>query len=752
MNVSKQHDVVYRSCNLCEAHCGVAVTVDAQENRVLDIRGDDNDALSQGYICPKATGLRALSEDPDRLRAPVKRVDGKFVEISWDEAFELVVSRLQDIRDTSGPNAIATYLGNPNAHDFQSTLSIPALVRAIGTRWRFSATSVDQLPKHVSSTLLFGGMMTIPIPDVDRTQFLLVLGANPLASNGSLMTAPDMRGRLRRLRERGGTLVVVDPRRSETARIADRHLSIRPGTDALFLFSLVHVLFDEDRVDLGSAGEFTNGLEAMRDLAREFSPESVSETTGIEPESVREVARAFADAPAAACYGRIGTCTQEFGTLASWLVDVLNILTGNLDREGGVMFPWPAHAPANPSPRSPGYWPSARWASRVRSLPEFGGELPVATLAEEIDTPGEGRVRALLTVAGNPVCSTPNAGRLDRALEKLDFMVSVDLYINETTRHADVILPTSAPLERENYDMVFHGFSVRNHAKWSPQALSPPAGVKHVWEIAFELAGRLNGATAEAVESLLAEGLLKSTVGPEKECASVDADTARELNARWRGPERLLDAMLRAGHYGDHYEDRPEGLSLETLKEAPHGIDLGPLRPRLPELLGTLSGKVELVSDVVLEDIERLRRVLNRPRPELVLVGRRHMRSNNSWMHNVPNLAKGPRRCTLVIHPEDAQKRGITEGTTVRVRSRVGEVEAPVEISPDIRPGVVSLPHGFGHHSEGTRLSVARAMQPGVNSNRLTDETDLDILSGNAILNGIPVEIDPGPVVPEPNP
>jgi anaerobic selenocysteine-containing dehydrogenase len=738
-----EHDVVYRSCNLCEAHCGISVRVDRDAGCVVDIRGDADDAMSRGYVCPKAVGLEALSSDPDRLRAPVKREGDGFVEIGWDEALERAASGLARIRKEHGANAVATYLGNPNAHDFASNLAIAPLIRAFGSKWRFSATSVDQLPKHFSSSVLFGSMTAFPIPDIDRTRFLLVLGANPLASNGSLMTAPDMRRRLRELRRRGGTLVVVDPRRSETARVADQHLAIRPGTDALFLFALVHVLFEEGLVDPGRLASFTNGIEAVRDLALEFSPEAVAAATGIEPPAVRDLARRFAASPTAVCYGRIGTCTQEFGTLASWLVDVVNVLTGNLDREGGAMFPWPAHAPADPAPRSRGYLPYARWRSRVRSLPEFGGELPVAALAEEIDTPGDGRVRGLLTVAGNPVCSTPNAERLDRALAKLDFMVAVDLYINETTRHADVILPTSAPLERTNYDLVFHGMSVRNHAKWSPVVLEPPTGVRDLWDVALELAGRVNGVDRGAVEELVLSSLLRSTVGPGTACPDVDEARAREILAKWSGPERVLDLMLRAGRYGDRFRDDGEGLCLDALVAAEHGIDLGALEPRLPAMLATGSGKIELAHELVVGDVARLRAALDRKAAPLVLIGRRQMRTNNSWMHNVPALAKGRPRCTLLVHPDDAAKHGLAHGGRARVRSRVGEVSVPVEVTEDVRPGVVSLPHGFGHDRQGARLRVAAELQPGVNSNALTDETGLDALSCNAILNGIPVELEP---------
>jgi len=740
-------ETVYRSCNLCEAHCGVAIQLDRggdrESGKVLSIRGDADDPFSQGYVCPKAVALGALAEDPDRVRAPLRKVGNDFEEIGWEEAFELVAGRLGELREAHGANAIATYLGNPNAHDFASNLSVPVLLRALGTKWRFSATSVDQLPKMVAGALLYGSPGAFAVPDLDRTDFLLMLGANPLTSNGSLMTAPDMRGRLRRLRQRGGRLVVVDPRRSETARVADRHLAIRPGSDALFLFALAHVLFAEDLVALGRLADFTQGVDDVRELAREFSPEVVAEATGIAAADTRAIARELAGAERAACYGRIGTCTQEFGSLASWLVDVLNVLTGNLDRPGGVMFPWPAHAPATARPARTGHLPYARWRSRVRGLPEFGGELPVASLAEEIDTPGDGRVRALVTVAGNPALSTPNAERLERALASLDFMVSVDIYLNETTRHADVILPTTTALERTNYDLLFHGLSVRNFAKWSPRVLEPPPGVKNLWEINFELAARLSGVESGALEDLVLAGLLRRAVGAETACPEVTEKEARERLAKWEGPERVLDLMLRAGRYGDRFAAGDHGLSLEALIASKHGVDLGPLTPRLPEILATGSGKVELAPELLVADVERLRGALAaRPAP-LVLVGRRQMRTNNSWMHNVRLLAKGRERCTLLVHPVDAERLGVEDGARAWVRSRVGEVVAPVEVSDEIMPGVVSLPHGFGHGQPGARLRVAATLQPGVSSNRLTDETGLDALSGNAVLNGIPVEVGP---------
>jgi len=736
-------ELVYRTCSLCEAHCGVAVEVLA--GRVLSVRGDPDDPFSRGYICPKAHGLKALQDDPDRLRRPLRRSGSGWEEIGWEEAFELAARRLREVREAHGPEAIGSYLGNPNAHDIGSTLYLPALLRGLGSRRRFSASSIDQLPKMLSCAAMFGGGLTVPIADIDRTDYLLVLGANPLASNGSLMTAPDFPGRLRALRARGGRLVVVDPRRSETARLADRHLFIRPGTDALLLFAMVQVLFEEGLVRLGRLEPLVRGVDAVRTLAKEFPPEAVAGATGIPAGTIRELARELAAARSAAVYGRIGTCTQEFGTLASWLVDVLNALTGNLDRPGGAMFPRPATGRAAAAAAGSGKIPYARWRSSVRGLPEAFGELPVATFAEEIDSAGEERIRALVTVAGNPVLSSPNGGRLAAALESLEFMVSVDIYLNETTRFAHLILPPTAPLEHSNYDAVFFGLAVRNVAKFSPRAVEPPEDSLDQWEILAELAGRVNGADAATVDELVFSHLLKSCVGAGTACPTVGEAEARAALGSERGPERIVDLMLRAGPYGDRFEAGRDGLSLAKLREAEHGIDLGPLEPRLPEVLGTASGLVELAPELVVSDLPRLRerlRELTAPAEgAMLLIGRRHLRSNNSWMGNLHALAKGRDRCTLLVHPDDARRLGLAAGGRARVRSRVGEVEAPVAVSDEVMPGVVSLPHGFGHDAPGARLRVARE-HAGVCSNLLTDEECLDV-SGNGVLNGIPVDIAP---------
>jgi len=737
-------DTVHRTCPLCEAKCGISIQVDRAEGSVVTVRGDEQDPFSRGYLCPKAYGLKGLHEDPDRLRRPLRRDGSNWVEIGWDEAFDLAASRLRQVREDHGANATATYAGNPNAHDLGSALYLPALLRALGTRWRFSASSVDQLPKMLSSQLLFGAPLAIPLPDIDRTDLLVVLGGNPLASNGSLMTAPDMPGRIAALRQRGGRLVVIDPRRSETARVADEHLFIRPGSDAYLLFAIVHTLFEEDRVRLGRLEPFVNGIETLRAAAQEFAPERVSAATGIDAQRIRDLARELSDTRRAACYGRIGTCTQEFGTLASWLVDAINTLTGNLDRPGGVMFARSATGPAG-SPNRRDRLPYARWRSRVRELPEAFGELPAAALSEEIDSAGDERVRALVTVAGNPVLSTPNGARLGRALESLDFMVSVDIYVNETTRYADLILPPTSVIERSNYDLAFSALSVRNVAKFSPAALPPAEDSRDQWEILAELAGRVNGADAGAVDELVFSHMLTSAVGsPGTSCPDISVAQAREKLGEKPGPERILDLMLRAGPYGDRFQDDDEGLSLARLRESEHGIDLGPLEPRLPDMLATPSGAVELAPELLIGDVARLAGALPaRSRTNgLVLVGRRHLRSNNSWMHNVHALAKGRERCTLLVHPDDAERLGLRDGGRASVKSRVGELVAPVAVSDEMMPGVVSLPHGYGHGDPESRLRVA-SRHAGVNSNLLTDEAQLDVLSGNGVLSGIPVEISP---------
>jgi anaerobic selenocysteine-containing dehydrogenase len=743
-------EIVYRNCSLCEAHCGIAIEVDRTEERVVTIRGDADDAFSRGYLCPKAYALKGLHEDPDRLRRPVRRVGQEWQEIDWDEALDLVAAQLRQVRDTHGPSAIGSYAGNPTVHDFGAGLYLPALLKALGNHKRFTASSVDQLPKQLSSLLMYGRGLSIPVPDIDRTSYMLLLGANPVVSNGSLMTAPDMPGRIERLRARGGKLVVIDPRRSETARMADEHHFIRPGTDAWFLFSLVHVLFDEGLVRLGRVAPWVRGLDELRALAAKLPPEATARRTGIAPDTVRRLAREIAAADSAVCYGRIGTCTQQFGTLASWLVDCVTILTGNLDSPGGAMFPHPATATADEAPR-PGKLPYGRWRS-LRGLPEAFGELPAATLAEEIEGNGNERIRAFVTLAGNPVLSCQNGARLARALASLDFMVSIDIYINETTRFAHVILPPRSPLEQLNYELVFSRLAVRHVAKLSPPVFEPAPDTRDQWQILAELAGRVSRVPGDVpgdmIDELVFSTLCSKAVGPGTHCPDLGVAQARAAVGKQRGPARILDLLLRAGPYGDRFDEARPGLSLARLRAEPHGVDIGPLEPRVPQVLATESGAIELAPALIVGDVARLHAELEKDEPDdperLLLIGRRQLRNNNSWMGNIHSLAKGRERCTLLVHSVDAERLGLVDGGRARVRSRVGELTVTVTVTGEIMPGVVSLPHGFGHDADGVRLRVARE-HAGVNTNLLTDEAAIDVPSGNAVLNGIPVQVSPAP-------
>jgi anaerobic selenocysteine-containing dehydrogenase len=739
--------ISYRTCHLCEATCGLELHHEGRE--ITLIRGDKDDVFSHGYLCPKGTALKHLEADPDRVRTPLIREGDTFREATWDEAFEAIDAGLTPLRERHGNDALAVYLGNPSAHNLAGLVYNRLVLQAARTTNQFSASTVDQMPKQVSAGLMFGGALTIPVPDVDRTDYLLMLGANPFASNGSLMTAPDIPGRLRAIRKRGGTIVVVDPRRTKTAEEADEHLAITPATDALFLFALVHVLFADDLVDLGTVAEYVAGLDDVRAMASEFTPESVARTCGIDAPTIRRVAHELAAAPTAAVYARIGTCTQEFGTLASWLVDVLNVCTGNLDRPGGAMFTRPATGPGAPGKGKGRGVRFGRRRSRVSGLPEFFGELPVVCLSEEIETPGEGQIKALITIAGNPARSTPDSARVERALESLDFMVSIDIYVNETSRHANVILPPEAELARGHYDLALYSLAIRNVANYSPPLVDLAPGEEPEWRTMTRLAGVLGGQGAypdvDGLDDLLIATLVQKAVAQEgSNVEGRDADELLGELSKRRGPERVLDFMLRTGPYGDGFGKDPDGLTLAELEANPHGIDLGALEPRIPSVLRTATGMIELAPEVCVNDVSRLRARLDRPTAEdggpLVLVGRRDLRSNNSWMHNLNVLVKGKERCTVHVHPDDATRLGVADGADVRVASDAGEIVLPAEVTDAVRPGVVSIPHGWGHAIDGVQMQTA-AKYGGANSNALARTDLFDPLSGNAVLNGIPVEL-----------
>ena len=713
--------VHYRTCSLCEAICGIEITVAGNEH--LNIRGDKDDPFSRGYICPKAVALQDLHYDKDRLKHPVRRTAQGWERISWNEAFDEVTANLKRIRAQHGRNSIATYLGNPTVHNYGALLFAPKFLRSLRTRNKFSATSVDQLAHHLASYLMFGHQLLVPIPDVDRTKFFLILGANPAVSNGSMMTAPGMARRLQAIREQGGKVILVDPRQNETARYADRHIFIRPGTDVLLLLALLHVVFNEGLTHLDQLASFTKGVETVKKVAAEFAPERVASITGIDASQIRALAREFASAESAVCYGRIGLSTQEFGGVCQWLINVLNIVTGNLDRAGGAMFTLPAFdpisAPESIAPRGN----FGRWQSRVRKLPEFAGELPVAALAEEILTEGAGQVKAFVTLAGNPVLSTPNGRELDRALGSLEFMVSIDCYVNETTRHAHIILPPTSPLERGHYDIAFHLLAIRNTTKFSPPLFKRSAEARHDWEILLELETRMkNGGVSGAVK--------------------------RKLTKQFLTPERMLDLGLRFGPYGARLNPFSTGLTLRKVRKAVHGIDLGPLAPCLPARLRTADKQIDLAPEAFVKDVDRVKsKFLNdveyAVNGHLLLIGRRQLRSNNSWLHNSERLVKenpAKPRCSILMHPTDAANRDLLPGQQVVVRSRVGSIVLPVEVSEEIMPGVVSIPHGWGHDRDGNQQAVAR-QHAGASINDLTDEHNIDALCGTAAFNGTAVTV-----------
>jgi anaerobic selenocysteine-containing dehydrogenase len=733
-----------RICPFCEATCGLTLTI--SEGRVTGARGDRDDVFSAGFICPKGASFGELDNDPDRLTQPLVRRDGVLTEATWDEAYAVVADRLGEVIREHGGTSVGVYFGNPNAHTVAGSLYAPLIIRGLGTRQVYSASTLDQMPKHVALGLMFGSPVAFTVPDLDRTDYLVIIGANPLVSNGSLATAADFPGKLRALRKRGGRLVVIDPARTRTAELADRHLAPRPGTDAALLFAIVHVLFEEGLVapDLGGIAEHVNGVDEVRALADEFAPEAVASHCGVSADDIRTLAREIAAAPTAAVYGRIGTSTVEFGTVGSWLVDVINILTGNLDRPGGAMFPLGATVSA-PRPPKPGRgFRTGRWQSRVSGYPEALSEFPAAALAEEIDTAGEGQIKAMVTIAGNPVLSAPDGDRLDRALDSVGFMLSIDPYLNETTRHADVILPPPPPARSAHFDFALNNLAVRNNVRYSPPALpldARPDEPEILSRIALILYGLgPDGDVALVDDQVIAATLAKEAADPDSPVAGRAVDELTAMLVQGAGYDRRLDMMLRLGPYGDAFGANPDGLTLERLKAAPHGIDLGPLQPRLPEVLRTPTGRIELAPEPLIADVGRLRDSLGRPSDRFMLIGRRHLRSNNSWMHNVPALSGGTNRCTLRIHPDDAADLGLTD--TAVIKGPGGELLAPVEVTDGMRRGVVSLPHGWGHDRGGTGQELATS-QPGVNVNQLNDGNHLDALSGTAVLNGIPVDIAP---------
>ncbi|NND82805.1 MAG: molybdopterin-dependent oxidoreductase [Gammaproteobacteria bacterium] len=694
----------YRACHLCEAICGLEIKTRGDE--IISIKGDKDDPVSRGYICPKATAIADIHNDPDRLREPVKRVGDEWVTISWDEALDLTAERLVGIQAQHGDNAVGFYAGNPGVHNYGNITHGTQLRRALKTRNNFSATSLDQLPHQLAAWAMYGHQFFLPVPDIDHTDLMVIFGGNPMASNGSMMTMPDAPGRIKALRARGGRLVVIDPRRSETAAVADQHIFVRPGSDAFVLLAIINTLFKEDLIRLNHLQDQLQGVAELAAAIEPFNCDLATQQSGIAAADIRQLANDLANTERAVLYGRMGVSVQEFGAVCQWAIQVINVLIGALDSQGGALLTSPAFASVRKG--TPGGGHFDRFQSRVSGYPEFAGELPAAAMAEEILTPGNGQIKAMVSIAGNPLISSVNAGELETAFESLEFYVALDFYINASTRHADVILPPTGPLEHDHFDIAFLRLAIHNSARYNPPVFEPPAGSLHDWQI-------FNGLT-ERISALKGRDY-------------------RPLPA----PDVVVDMGIKADIYGA--DANPEmALSMDKLKQYPHGIDLGPLQPGLSERLCTDDGLINLAPAFYLADLPRLLAASEQDGDALLLIGRRHVRSNNSWMHNYHRLVKGKPRWQLMMHPDDLKARGIDSDTQVTIESRVGKVTTTVIATDEVMPGVVSLPHGWGHQKKGVKMSIA-SQQQGVNCNELTDDKLLDQLSGNAVLNGVPVRV-----------
>lgn len=717
----------YRACNLCEAACGLQITVEA--NRIVQIRGDEADPISRGYLCPKAVALQDLHVDPDRLRVPVHRAarlpgtgspgtapQADWHQIDWESAIDEVAERLVQIRQQHGPDSIAFYLGNPITHGWGPIILVPMLLSALGTRQRYSAASVDQQPQHLMSLLLYGSPLLLPVPDVDRTDLLLVLGGNPLVSNGSIMTAPNIRRRLQQLRARGGRLIVVDPRRTATAEQADQHVHIRPGTDVYLLAAMANVIWSEGLAK--PAPPYVRGMDVVMGALAPCSPEAASPVTGIEPEAIRDLARQLASAERAAVYARLGVCQSVYGTTAIWLVHLLNIMTGRLDAPGGWMLSRPAFDLPVIGARTTDLIGYDRWRSRLHQVPEVAAEFPSVTLADEILTDGPGRIRALVMIAGNPVLSVPDGRHMDAALADLEFCASIDYYRNESNRHADVILPPTAVFERVEFDLVFPAVSVRNQVRWGPAVLQPGADARSDAQILMELLARIESRTIGRRRAALRDRLRRALL-----------------------PGLLVDIGLRIGPWGLRSRKR---LSLRKLKRHPHGLDLGPLTGCLPDRLMTKDRLIHLDQPAILADLPRVLAGLDHSNGDrLLLIGRRHLRSNNSWMHNLPRLMGGTNNATLQVHPVDAHEHGLRDGDQAELSSTVGSIRVRVAVTDEVMPGVVCLPHGWGHGQRGGSGWSVASDSAGPSVNDITDRRRYDPLSGNAAVTALPVRLRP---------
>ncbi|MEE3239349.1 MAG: molybdopterin-dependent oxidoreductase [Pseudomonadota bacterium] len=748
LNSENNIETLRRICPTCEACCGLVMEVDRDEQKIISIKGDPDDHRSKGYVCAKSQAFNYIYEDGERLRHPVKKTANGWEAISWNEALDTIAEKFTHIRDQYGKDALSMYVGNPLGHDFAAGIYLQSLMASIGTERFFSAGTVDQHPQQLVCWGLIGHEWLFPVPDLERTELMICMGANPVVSQGSLLGRPNVKEAMKMIRDRGGKCVVIDPRRTETADEADQHIFIKPGTDAYFLMAFAQVLFDEDKIDLAHLADYVDNVEALREAVSQFTPESTSAVTGVSAAVTRQLVADYTATPKASLYGRIGLCTQEFGLASHWMLMVISILNGKLDQEGGMMF---ATAPTGGS--GPGVdgdvKPYGRWHSKVRGVPETCGELPASLMAEEITAPGN-EVRGLLTICGNPVLSVPRGDKIREAMDTLDFMVCLDIYINETTSRADIILPSTVHPEHSNVDVTFQNFTTRNYASYSPRTFEPAEGLKDLGEIILDISARMMGLSSEDMDGYVYQGIVDMAIKrANAEGYELTADKINSLVTGDTSPERFVDVMFRSGPYGDFFGHNPDGLSLDKLKNHPQAsMDLGSLKQRMPEIVRTPGQRINVMHELFADDLPRLKQRFDELTAEqakadgqqMLLIGRRHVRDMNSWLHNLKPYVRGKNRCTIKVNPLDAERIGLVEGGTAKVVTHVGEANVPVEVSPEMMEGVVSIPHGFGHIYGDSQQSLAESALPGISCNDLIDES-LDVASSTCVVNGVPVQV-----------
>ena len=743
-------EVIRRICPTCEACCGLVMEVDRDAQKIVSIKGDPDDHRSRGYVCAKSQAFNYIYEDQERLRHPVRKTDNGWEQISWSEALDTIATKFTEIRDTYGKDALSIYVGNPLGHDFAAGIYLQSLMASVSTERFFSAGTVDQHPQQMVCWGLIGHEWLFPVPDLARTDLFICMGANPVVSQGSILGTPDMESAMRDVQARGGRCIVIDPRRTETAEVADQHLFIQPGTDAYFLMAFANELFVREAVDLAHLADHIDNVSALRDAVSAYTPDNTAALTGVAASDLRTLVDDYLAADSAALYGRIGLCTQEFGLAAHWMLMVISLISGNFDTEGGMML---ATAPTGDSgPGSPGeVKPYGRWHSRVRGVPETCGELPSSLMAEEITAPGH-EVHGLLTICGNPVLSVPRGDKIREALASLDFMVALDIYINETTSQADIILPSTVHPEHSNIDVTFQNFTTRNYVSYSPRTFEPEPELKDLGEIILEISARMSGLTRDEMDGFIFQGMV-DTVLKRAESAGValSAEQVTDAVTGETSPERFADLLIRSGPYGDWFGQRDDGISLERVKAHPQAsMDLGALQRRLPTMLRTPNQRIDLIHEVFANDLQRLREGFERrvnassenTASDMLLIGRRHIRDMNSWLHNLKPYVRGKNRCTARLHPSDATQLGLEEGGFARVTSNVGEAIVPIEITDEMMPGVISIPHGFGHIYADSAQTNAASILPGVSCNNLIDES-LDEASSTCVVNGVPVSVAP---------